>query len=74
MKSYKTFTLQQKRAWWIGLMGIFSWFISICLWAWSSITHHHVHYWIGFGFNILGLLGLGFVTWTRYHDPNTPYK
>jgi len=56
-------------------MGLFSCFISICLWAWSSITHyHHVYYWIGLGFTTLGFLGAGFVTWTRYHDPNTPYK
>jgi len=55
-------------------MGLFSWFIFICLWAWSLITHHHVHYWIGLGFMTLGLLGGGFFTWTRYHDPNTPYK
>jgi hypothetical protein len=55
-------------------MGLFCWFISIGLWAWSLITHHHVHSRISLGFQILGLLGMGYLTWTRYQDLNTPYK
>ena len=70
----KAVTSEQKRAWWMGLMGLVSLFISFCLRVWSKTTHHHVHYWIDIGFEALGLLGMGFFTWARYHDPNTPYK
>jgi drug/metabolite transporter (DMT)-like permease len=74
MKSYKAFTPEQRRAWWFALMGIFSWLIAISLRVWSRITHHPVHFWISFGLQMLGILGMGFSAWTSYHDPSKPYK
>lgn len=74
VKSYKEFTTQQRRYLLIGLLGLFSWFVSICLWGWSSITHQHVSAWTIQGFDILGFLGASYMTWGRYHDPNTPFK
>lgn len=74
MKSYKDFTIQQRRYLLIGLLGLFSWFVSFCLRAWSSITHQHVPFWTTQGLEVLGFLGACYMAWGRYHDPNTPYK
>lgn len=74
MESYNEFSSQQRRYLLIGLLGLFSWFVSICLRVWASITHEHVSFWAIQGLDILGFVGACYMTWGRYHDPDTPYK
>ena len=71
MKGYKAFTPEQRRSWWIGLIGPF---LFLCLGAWSLLTHRHIHHWTSLGLMALAVVCMGFFTWTRYNDPNTPYK
>jgi hypothetical protein len=49
-------------------------FLFLCLGAWSLLTHRHIPHWTSLGLMALALVCMGFFTWTRYNDPNTPYK
>ena len=74
MKRYSALTPVQRRSLWMGFVVLFSIFVSICLRAWSPISHQHLYLRLSNGFEALGFLCALLLIWNRYHDSNTSYN